>query len=500
MAPANVPVPQSTDPDAPSLVTGASTHGRAFFHSIGRLGIQAAEALQHAHDRGIIHRDIKPSNLLIDARGNLWITDFGLAMFSSDEARNITIPGDLVGTVRYMSPEQALVLGTRIDHRTDIYSLGVTLYELLTLRPAFDGPGRKEILRSIADHHPTPIHTLAPKVPADLETIILKAMAKEPQDRYATAQQLADDLRRFLSDTPILARRPTLLQRSGKWCRRHRAVVWSAMAIVAFAITGLALSSALLWRAQRQSQAIEQRAERERMRAERNLGLAMDALDTIYERLSKVSEPSGHIDRRLLEPGLTFNDQFVTENQGSALALGRAAQSLATQWQIYWNTREHVQALQLVRQEVALRRQVLAMAGQDTDRNRQALADALVRSVIAGVRVGDSTVDRVRTEAQGIVRDLEAKHPDDSRVLNFIAGAEANLAWSSPWQGAVDGRRRAIQILQRLSAPPYNEDHRSGVGLALPLPELRSGRTGPHGGDGGGGAAERRSLRGASRR
>ena len=116
------------------------------------MGVQAAEALEHAHQLGVVHRDIKPGNLLVDGRGNLWITDFGLAQFHSEG--NLTMTGDLLGTIRYMSPEQASA--QPLDHRTDIYSLGATLYELLTLEPAFGGSDRQELLRQIVQEEPRP--------------------------------------------------------------------------------------------------------------------------------------------------------------------------------------------------------------------------------------------------------------------------------------------------------------------------------------------------------
>ena len=147
--------------------------------------MQAAEALEDAHQLGVIHRDIKPANLLVDARGNLWITDFGLAHCQSQAG--LTMTGDLVGTLRYMSPEQALAQRVIVDHRTDVYSLGVT-YELLTLEPAFGGKDRQELLRQIAFEEPRPPRRWNKAIPAELETIILKAMEKSPTDRYATAQ------------------------------------------------------------------------------------------------------------------------------------------------------------------------------------------------------------------------------------------------------------------------------------------------------------------------
>ena len=190
-------------------LTGEGRRGRDYFRKVAELGVQAAEALDHAHQLGIVHRDIKPANLLLDGRGNLWVTDFGLAHMQHGEA-NLTVTGQALGTPRYMSPEQALAKRVPIDHRTDVYSLGATLYELLTLRPAFPSEDRQELLRQIAFEDPARPRRLERAIPAELEIIVLKAMEKRPQDRYATAQELADDLRRWLLDQPIRARRPSL--------------------------------------------------------------------------------------------------------------------------------------------------------------------------------------------------------------------------------------------------------------------------------------------------
>ena len=211
----------------------SSHRGRGAFRALARLAIQAAEALDHAHAMGILHRDIKPSNLLIDAGGNLWVTDFGLARFQDEPG--LTPTGDLLGTLRYIAPE--LVLGQRMvyDPRSDIYSLGATLYELLTLRPVFDGRDRRELIRQIAQDEPIPPRRLDPTIPRDLETIVLKAMEKEPERRYATARALGEDLRRFLEDRTIRARRPNLAEPRGEvglagiascWGRPRRSRSW----------------------------------------------------------------------------------------------------------------------------------------------------------------------------------------------------------------------------------------------------------------------------------
>src|SRR5262249_10914256 len=181
--PAHLPPPGSNGVDAP-------TPGREAYRAIALLGIQAAGALDHAHAMGVLHRDIKPSNLLIDPRGSLWVADFGLARFRDDSG--ITLTGDLVGTLRYMAPELATGHRMSFDPRSDIYSLGATLYELLPLCPVFDGKDRRELLRQITQDEPTAPRRIDRSIPRDLETIVMKAMDKDPGRRYATAGELAE--------------------------------------------------------------------------------------------------------------------------------------------------------------------------------------------------------------------------------------------------------------------------------------------------------------------
>jgi serine/threonine protein kinase/Flp pilus assembly protein TadD len=246
-APADTPTeaaaaaaPSAATAGPAAQATGPAPRDAAYFRRAAEWGVQAAEALEHAHSLGVVHRDVKPGNLLLDGRGKLWVTDFGLARFGADGG--LTMTGDLLGTLRYMSPEQALAKHGLVDHRTDIYSLGATLYELLTLRPVIDGRDRQEVLRKIAFEEPAPPRALDRGIPADLETVVLKALAKEPAERYATAQELADDLRRFLEHRPVQARRPSLVQRARKWARRHRTGVAAALVCLLVAVAAGAIS------------------------------------------------------------------------------------------------------------------------------------------------------------------------------------------------------------------------------------------------------------------
>jgi WD40 repeat protein/serine/threonine protein kinase len=200
-------------------------------------GLQAAEALAYAHARGIVHRDIKPSNLIVDHSGGLWITDFGLARRVGDPT--VTASGATLGTPRYMSPEQASAAWDTIDARTDVYSLGATLFELLTARPLYGDSSPQQILIQILRADPPRPRSLNDRIPRDLETIVLRAMARRPADRYESAQALADDLRRFLACEPVRARRIGPAGRFVRWCRREprlAAVVTTSLAAIAMLV------------------------------------------------------------------------------------------------------------------------------------------------------------------------------------------------------------------------------------------------------------------------
>jgi len=234
------------------------------------VGIQAADGLHYAHAQGTLHRDIKPGNLMLDGNGVVWVTDFGLA--KAMEGDDITHTENVVGTIRYMAPEQ---FRGNTDSRSDIYSLGITLYELVTGKRAWSATGRSALINEIMEGHLEPLRKIVADIPRDLETVILKATAPDVNHRYQTAGELAEDLRRFAADRPILARRVSPFERLWRWGRRNPVVAGLSLA-TGLSMTMFAVAAAVGYTAER-----DQRA-----RAEETSDLALEALDRIFEKFA----------------------------------------------------------------------------------------------------------------------------------------------------------------------------------------------------------------------
>jgi serine/threonine protein kinase/WD40 repeat protein len=300
--------PEPRGADAPSPTTGSSLavlpgqtdvsavclKRRHYFASVARVGLQVAEALAYSHRQNVLHRDIKPSNLLLDAQGTAWVTDFGLAK-ETTEACDLSRTGDLVGTLRYMAPER---INGKGDARADVYGLGLTLYEMLTLRPAFEGNEREPLLRRVLEEDPPRPRQQAPDVPRDLETIVLKATAKEPERRYPSAAEMAEDLKRFLEDRPIKARPASVVEKLWRLCRRNPSKAGLvAAAVVLVSVLSVGVPLGLLLRAQRNA-AIEAEVQ----------ALAAQWRAEQAEKENKVREHLGNAQafRRSGEPGQRF--------------------------------------------------------------------------------------------------------------------------------------------------------------------------------------------------
>jgi serine/threonine protein kinase/Flp pilus assembly protein TadD len=321
-----------------------------YWQGVARIGAQVAEALEYAHKQGIVHRDVKPSNLLLDTLGTIWVTDFGLA--KADDHQNLTHTGDILGTLRYMPPE---AFEGKSDHRGDVYSLGLTLYELLGFRPAFGEKDRGRLVRQVTTEEAPPLGSINPEVPRDLETIVQKAIDRDPAHRYATAGEMAADLQRFLDDEPIQARRQTHLEQYRRWARRNPGIatlgaVLTAVLVVATAaslvvaghmarladdearaarIAKLAADEAELARrheaeqrgaaetARSQAEASAREADAQRRQSEANFGRARRAVDDFFTKVSETQllrtpglQP---LRLELVESSLRFYEEFLKE-------------------------------------------------------------------------------------------------------------------------------------------------------------------------------------------
>ena len=267
------PPPDADEPTPPTHHPGRN------WRALADIVFQAADALHYAHTQGALHRDIKPANLLVDTHGVVWITDFGLA--KALHADDVTGSGAITGTLRYMAPEQ---LRGHAGVRSDVYSLGLTLYELIALRPAYEAATPTDLMEQISRGGAPRPRSADPNVPRDLETVVLKATAGDPHRRYRTAAEFADDLRRFIEDRPILARRIGPLERLWRWSRRNPAVASLGAATLALSILVAAVASTGYIRTKR---ALAGQAA-QRKRAEATSAVAQEALDRIFERLGPV--------------------------------------------------------------------------------------------------------------------------------------------------------------------------------------------------------------------
>jgi eukaryotic-like serine/threonine-protein kinase len=224
-----------------------------------------AEAVHYAHERGILHRDLKPANVLVDTNDQPHVTDFGLAKRFDDDSE-LTLTGQMVGSPNYMPPEQAAGKRRTASRRTDVYALGATLYHALTGRPPFVGEGLADTVQQVLHVEPLSPRVLKPSVPADLETICLKCLEKEPSKRYATAQLLAEELARFLEGKPVLARPVSRVAKGWRWCRRSPVLAGLTAGLVAAFALGTGGVVFEMARAERHAR----EESRQRLRAEQN--------------------------------------------------------------------------------------------------------------------------------------------------------------------------------------------------------------------------------------
>jgi tetratricopeptide (TPR) repeat protein len=415
--------PGAVTPPAAGPSTLMSARSPAYVRMVVELAVQAAEALDYAHQVGVVHRDVKPANLLVDTTGRLWVTDFGLARCQAGPG--VTRTGDVVGTLRYMSPEQALSRHGLIDHRSDVYSLGVTLYEALTLQPPFPGRDREELLRQLALGDPPPPRRLNPALPAELETIVLKAMAPEPEQRYATAQELADDLRRWLEHRPVRARRPGLGARSAKWLRRHRPALALAAVLFLLAVAALGVHYVQLWQEHQETLAALGKARENERRARDNFENAMRGNMMLLLRLEdKRWNGDPRIDelrQDLVSQGLAFYEEFLHDDSPDPLTRFETARTCRQMASVYCSQQNVAEAHRMMRRAIALYERLAA-----EDPREQVYPKELSRTFLT----------------QGVLYTSEGKRPEAAEAFarmgeylrrTLALGPDAiaanNLAW-----------------------------------------------------------------------
>ncbi|MBI1913775.1 MAG: protein kinase [Planctomycetes bacterium] len=456
-----------TSPTEKSL----SESGRHYWLSVARIGVQVAEALDYAHSQGVLHRDIKPSNLLLDTQGTVWVTDFGLAKAATDSDA-LTHTGDIVGTLRYMAPERFNGVS---DAKGDIYSLGLTLYELVCQRPAYEETDRNQLVKRVMDGAPAQPRKLNAAIPRDLETIIVKAIDHEPTRRYASARALADDLKRFLDDKPIQARQAGAPERLWRWCRRNPVIASLSAALLVLLVAlaagstvvalrfqsmakeenrlrvkesqlresaddarsradgARATAEANLQEAQRQKKLAEdhlQEAERQKKLAETNFRQARRAIDDSLTRISesKLLNVPGlqPLRKELLEAALRYYQGFLQQHADNPAVQKDLATAYTLVAKITADVASREKALQAYGQALALRKQLLQRNPNDLDLQADL---ALHHQAIGRLQQTDNPNAALQSlqEAAGILRTVIPRSQNKLELLHAFASVHNDL-------------------------------------------------------------------------
>lgn len=427
--------------------------GKARVRTVARYAVQAARALEHAHGLGVVHRDIKPANLMLDSRGHLWVTDFGLARIQEDTG--LTVTGDLLGTLRYMSPEQVSGRRAVIDHRADLYALGTTLYELLTLRPAVQGRDRQELIREICEQDPERPRRIDATIPRELETIVMKAMAKEPYERYQSAAEMADDLQRFLDDKPILARPPTVIDHATKWARRHRSLVLSGS-------LALLLVSVFLGISTLQLASERDRIEAQRARVASRYQVARAVIDNMYmaivEKWLALEPEKAALQQEFLMKALQYYDAFAREPGDGARGLRDAALAHRRMGDIHYRLGRPDEA------ERAYRRGLAILESLESSNEASALQVAEHAALLCKhlgqlmqATIRDAEAEGMLRRAVGYQERAEQLHPEGggfSPLAELCLELGLSMARNGKREQALTLLNRAVALTSGVAARP----------------------------------------------
>ena len=401
-----------------------------------------AETMQFAHERGIVHRDLKPSNVLVDAQQRPLITDFGLAKHQENESQ-LTVSGAVIGTPSYMPPEQAEGKGDLIGPPSDIYSLGAILYELVAGRPPFRAASPFETIRQVIQDEPLSPRLVNPGVPRDLETISLKCLQKDPARRYATSQELADELSRYLRGEPILARPISSLARFWRLCLRYPVASLAIAAAVLLLVTTAIVSTSASIVTGRALAASEESLR--------------DAMQVVEEFLTKVSEDTllnqpglQPVRRELLEKALAYFQKFLRQRANDPRVQRELAGAMFRVGQITELLESPDKALPSY--EAARTMQVAQLARQPGDAERlKALGNTL--NAIGTVRVKQKQYDAARNEygeAIAVRKRLSEADPGNGEYRRILANTHMNLGLAEFNAGVIDAARAQLDQSQRI--------------------------------------------------
>ncbi len=452
---ADAPARNSTVRLASAKTSASGSASLVRFRTYAQWFVQAAEALDHAHNQGIVHRDVKPSNLMLSTGGDLWVTDFGLARSQRDAS--MTATGDLLGTLRYMSPEQLKSKPGIVDHRTDIYSLGLTLYELISQRPGYDGQTQHELMRQIENDEPPSLVRLDSRVPRDLDSIILKAISKTPEARYASAQDMADDLRCFLAGRPTLARPAKWRDHCEKWVRRHaRLAVSTGLALVLIVVCAMA-SALLVWRAQGETQQALGLASDNHRRAEEHLQDARQAVDDVFTGVATdLAEIPGaeNVRHQLLNQALSYYRKFTAQAATNPSVRAETAAAYYRCGQISEMLGDDEAAC------AAYEQAKRAWSADPTQGDEPLQSLGLCENNLGLIYLRAGRLDEAEAHLRSALdmqRKLAGSRPDDAAVRSGLALGYSNLGMVLGQSGQLNDARACLQTaldLQSSAASP----------------------------------------------
>ena len=474
---------QSSDSIRISVPPPSAKSSAKHFRWAARIGANIADALAHAHQSDILHRDIKPSNLILDRKGVVWITDFGLAKDNSSSELNLTKTGDVIGTPRYLAPES---LEGKYDQRSEVYCLGLTLYELATLQPAYQIGTTAEVIRAIATSSPTSPRKVNPKIPIDLSTIIDKAIARDPDSRYQTAESMRADLLAFVEDRPIKARPPSTLENVAKWSRRNPLAA-ALSAVSALLLTLVAVSATIGYlftidalnkeaiksrqlatekieserqrnaaiEARNQAQSFAEKMKAQYDRAEANVDVTLEAFDEMFrqvmsrgssaqasndvegfEELMGIETTVTRQDTEFLEKLLMFYDQFATQNSENESLLIESARAFRRAANIHQLVGQYTQSIEAYRKSIDLYQRILS----ESDSKKVLVALVQVKSELARALRRENSREswpkalKENQEAIALLESVPLDQLDDglkfewAKTLNSLGSSNALIA------------------------------------------------------------------------